>query len=289
MAENREILWRLIAASVNRPVTTVLISVILTACWAIEIGSLKYGTDVSNVRPDSLPEKILYDQLGVLFPSKEVIVVGIEDENLLNRRNIARLNRITRGIEKISQIDSVLSPTNVRLVEVQNDGVRVRRAAGPLPATDEQATDLRRRLQDQPLVMDTLLPQNGKAALMLAFVKAKAKGAYVAARIVELANDPKRNEGLTVHVAGRLVSAFWSKKVTRYSRFDDDGVGRHRRLVVGDVSQPARRVAARRHRCRLGVVDARFHGLCWHRLQPYHRSTSHTSAREHKVERLPFR
>jgi len=204
---------RLTALLVARPRTAIVLLLLATVVLSAGITRLRVDTDVTRDLPQHIPAKRLYDRMQKLFPSREMVVVGIEDESLFTPAGIARLDRLTRRLEALPGVDSVLSPTSARIIEATDDGLRVRRAAEPLPADAAQAEAVKHTLLEQPLYRGTLVSADARAVLIMIMVKAATREADVAERVIELARDPARNEGFTMHVTGRAAATYWAKVI----------------------------------------------------------------------------
>ncbi|MGI5860987.1 MAG: efflux RND transporter permease subunit [Myxococcales bacterium] len=174
---------------------------------------LTTDTDVTRDLPQDLEAKRVYDRIDELFPSKEVVVVGVVGEDLFSVESIARLDRLAKRIEALPDVQSVLGPTTARIISAIPDGMQVKAAADPLPATPEEARAFRDRLLAQPLFKGTVVSADGKAMAMLVMVKAGMREADCAEKLIKLAADPAASEGLTLLVTGRPAATYWSKVI----------------------------------------------------------------------------
>lgn len=195
----------------RRPWAFVLATVVSAAFFGYGMRYLSADTDVTRDLPQHIPAKALYDRIDELFPSKEVVIVGLEGDDLFTADGFAKMDRLTRAMEAMKGVQSVMSPTNARLISAVDGGMEVRPAADPLPKTAEEAKAVEARLYDQPMFVGSLLAQDRKAVATLVFIKAAAREADVAEQLVALAGDPARNEGLTLHVTGRAAATYWAK------------------------------------------------------------------------------
>ncbi len=192
------------------PRSTICVVLVLTFLMSFGMKLIKTDTDVTRVLPDHIPAKALYDRIGDLFPSKETIVIGIEGDQLFSVDSIARLDRLTQQLESLSAIDSVLSPTNATVIDIIPGGLNIRAAADPLPKTEDEAANFREKLFDQPMFLDTLIAEDGKAVALLVFLKPHIRESDAAKMVIELAADVNRNEGFELNVTGRAASSYWS-------------------------------------------------------------------------------
>ncbi len=196
-----------------RPRLVIAVTALLTLAASFGMRFLQSDTDVTRVLPDNLPEKALYDRMGEIFPSKEMVIIAIEGANLEDAATIQRLDRLTRRIEQLPRIDAVLSPTNAKIIRSEQGELIIRNAADPVPMTGLQALNFHQSLKDQPLLQDVLIKGDNSAIALLVFIKKSAREADAAQGIIELARDEKRNEGFVLNVTGRPAGTYWSRVV----------------------------------------------------------------------------
>ncbi len=189
----------------------ILSLVVLTLVLGYGMRFLTADTDVTNDLPRRIEAKRLYDQIEEMFPAKEMVIVGIEDPGLFTVDGVARLVRLTHRFESLDVIQSVMGPTNARIIEAADDGIVVREAADPLPMTRADVEAFEQDLLDQPMLRGAIVSDDGKAVAMLLFIRAGVREADAAEQVIAIADDGEANEGFTIHVAGRAAATYWSK------------------------------------------------------------------------------
>ncbi|RME29859.1 MAG: RND family transporter [Deltaproteobacteria bacterium] len=141
-----------------------------------------------------------------------MVVVGITDTDVFTADGIRRLESLRRQLEQLPGVDGVLCPTNARLVYLDDeDTLQIRPAADPLPSSDEQARRLAERLLSQPAYRSVIVHPSGRAVMCMVMVKASTRESDVAGRVIELADDAKRNQGFQIHVTGRAAATYWAR------------------------------------------------------------------------------
>ncbi len=195
----------------KHPWATIISTLLFTACLGAGLKDIHADTDVTNDLPTNIPAKELYDRIDKIFPSKEMVVVGIKSDALYDAKGIERLRSLTRHVEDIPGVDSVLSPTNARIITATDGLMQVKAAAEPMPSSPKEVEGFRQKLLSQPLYRGTIVTTDAKAFLLLVFVKSEAKESDVAKRLVELASDNKLNQGFKLHITGRPAATYWAK------------------------------------------------------------------------------
>jgi len=197
----------------KRPILIISILIIFTVIFGNGISKIKTDTDVTKVLPDNMPAKAFYDRIGEIFPSKEVIIIGIDNTDKFTIEKLKRIDRLTKKLEAISLVDSVLSITNVKLFSATYESIDIHSISDNMPNDEIQLQKTIKTLYDQPLLTETILSEKGRYVAILIFVNANAREADVAKEVLALTQDANQNEGFILHVAGRPTSAHWSRVV----------------------------------------------------------------------------
>ena len=200
--------------SIAHPWLVLGVLLVLTAAAGHGIRYMESDPDVLRDLPENLPAKQLYDRIGEMFPSKEMIFVGVESDKLWTPEGLQQLAALTTAIEEVPVVQQVMSPTNAQVVVGTDMGMEIRDAADPFPTTVAGAEGLRDFLLSQESTSGTVVSQDGQVAAIMVFLQAKlatteSKAAGQVAEAIEA------NGGdLTVYPAGRpMVTYLSSKKI----------------------------------------------------------------------------
>jgi len=200
--------------SIAHPIVTLAVLLVLTvgAGWGIK--HIEADPDVLRDLPDHLPAKELYDRVGEMFPSKEMVFIGLEADDLWTPERLADVAALTRAIEEVPVVQQVLSPTNASVVVGTAEGFEIRDAATPMPTSEAEAVALRDFLLSQESTRGTVVSADGEAASIMVFLQANlATTESKAAGKVAEAVDANVG-GLTVYKAGRpMVTHLSSKQI----------------------------------------------------------------------------
>jgi hypothetical protein len=150
----------------------VMAAVILTvAVLGSMIPSIRVDTDPENMLPADQPDRVLHDVIKERFGLHDMIVVGIVNESdgqgIFNLRSLATLHELT---DKIMQIDGVIAHDLMSLSTVDNisqEGpgtIRFNWMMHVAPTTGEQVEQIRQAVQRLPLLQNTLVSDDGRAA-----------------------------------------------------------------------------------------------------------------------------
>ncbi len=218
-----------------RPWAALGLSLLVVGGLSAGLGRLTADTDVTKDLPQSLPAKQLYDRIGEMFPAKEVLVVAVEDPRLFSPEGARRLSALTRALEEVDGVQSVLGPTNAKIIrgvaaakasddaseeaseETSADAgtgtMDVRPAADPLPKTPEDVRRWRARLASMPGLVGSIVSRDWGAVAFIVFIKAGRREADVAGHVFAVAQDPAASQGYELLIAGRPAAMYWAKRI----------------------------------------------------------------------------
>ena len=198
--------------SIRHPWPVLGLLLVATVGMAWGLGRIESDPDVLRDLPDNLPAKQLYDRVGEVFPSKELVFIGVQADDLWTPQRLQDLDRMTRALEDVPVVQQVISPTNASVVVGTQAGFEIRDAADPFPTTVSEAEALRDFLTSQDSTSGVVVSEDGAVAAVMVFLQAKlATTESKAAGQVAEAVDASCGE-LTVHKAGRPMVSYLSSK-----------------------------------------------------------------------------
>ncbi len=200
--------------SIEHPWATLAVLLVLTVGAGAGLRNMESDPDVLRDLPENMPARQLYDRIGEMFPSKEMLFIGIESEALWTPEGLRQVEALTRAIEDVDVVQQVISPTNATVVVGSDVGMEIRDAADPFPETPEEAAGLRDFLVNQEQTAGTVVSEDGRVAAIMVFLQAQlaTTESKAAGKVVEAMEAHKGD--LTLYPAGRpMVTYFSSLKI----------------------------------------------------------------------------
>ncbi len=199
-------------ASIRHPRLTLLLVLLSTVAMALGIHRLEVDPDVLRDLPDDLPAKALYDRVGDMFPSKEMLFIGVRAGDLRSPEALRQIQQLTRALERLPVVQQVLSPTNATVVVGTAQGMEIRDAADPFPTTPSEAGAFWDFLQEQENLSGMVVSQDGSVAAILVFLQARLQGTESEAAGEVLQVVEREGGDLELFPAGRPVVTYYSSK-----------------------------------------------------------------------------
>ncbi|WP_439509577.1 efflux RND transporter permease subunit [Marinimicrobium koreense] len=141
---------------------------LLTLAFSALLPLIQIDTDPENMLPADNPARVFHNEVKERFDMHDTIVVGVVNEqSVYNPQTLANLHSLSEFAEGL---DGVIAPDLMSLSNVDNI---TQEGAGTLrfewmmrepPDTQAQARTIRENVEDLPLLFNTLVSEDGKAA-----------------------------------------------------------------------------------------------------------------------------
>ncbi|MEE4172681.1 MAG: MMPL family transporter [Xanthomonadales bacterium] len=172
----KEFLLRL---SIGRPRLVYLLTFLLVLVTGALMPRIHIDTDPENMLPVDQADRVFHNQVEEWFGLHDAIVVGVVNDGpdgVYTAETLAALHRVSRAI---LELDGVIRPDLMSLAEADNitqEGPGVLRFEWMMrdaPGTTAQAERIRDAVARLPLVEDTLVSGDGKAAAVYVPIERK--------------------------------------------------------------------------------------------------------------------
>lgn len=212
----------IINLAINRPrLVYVLVTLVVLAC-ASQLPQIRIDTDPENMLSASDPARSYHAQIKRQFSLYDAIVVGVvaqRDTGIYTRDNLAVLHQLTAdilGIEQVitgevmalSQVDNITQQTQLTQHGAPGTGgIRFEWLMKQPPASSREVDAIKQAVERLPMLANTLVSGDGKAAAIYVPLSAKEHSYQVAEQIRALyAPLATSNPELEFHITGLPVA-----------------------------------------------------------------------------------
>lgn len=171
----------------------------LTALAVVATGAMMplihIDTDPENMLRADQPDRVFHNAVEERFALHDAIVVGVVNDGALGVFNPQTLEALHRVTERVLEIDGVIGPDLMSLSEADNitqggqGSLRFEWMMKEPPADMEGAERIREAVNRLPLLRDTLVSGDGKAAAVYVPLESKDLSYPVSRRIGEIVAD----------------------------------------------------------------------------------------------------
>ncbi|SHG06554.1 hypothetical protein SAMN04487965_3238 [Microbulbifer donghaiensis] len=160
---------------------------LLTVALGALIPNIQIDTDPENMLPADNPARVFHNEVKSRFALHDSIVVGaVAEEGIYNPASLAALHRLSKSI---LQIDGVVERDLMSLSEVDNirqegeGAIRFEWMMRNPPQTQAGADDIARSVASLPMLRNTLVSADGKAAAIYVPIEDKNESYRIAEEI----------------------------------------------------------------------------------------------------------
>ncbi len=136
---------------------------------------IKVDPDITSSLPKHIPAKLLYDRMNEIFPSRDFVLVAVESDSLFSPGTIREIFRITRKLEDLPDVYSVMSPTNIKVIRGTEEGMEVREILSQPPRTMEEVKAYEYTLFHSDLPIENIISKDRTMAGIMVFLKNTVK------------------------------------------------------------------------------------------------------------------
>jgi predicted RND superfamily exporter protein len=193
----KKTIMKIVEFSVNRPKLVILLTIFLSALFAIQFPKIKIDTDPENMLREDAPIRVFHQEVKKDFGIEELIVLGIvRDDGIFHHDSLAKMSRITNEILKIKGViaDDVVSLTITNNVVAKEGTLYVRPPMVEVPETREEIERLKEEVLDNPLFKDRLVSSDGKGAAIYIPIENKDIAHDVGEKLREIYSKEKGPE-----------------------------------------------------------------------------------------------
>jgi predicted RND superfamily exporter protein len=153
-------------------VLAVVVAVTVVALGGIvdfRTGRIRIEIDpsVERLLPEGDEARVFYDRIQRTFGSDATLLVGIQDDDLFTPEKLARIEKLTRRLEEIDAVESVLSLATASKIRGVEGDLDVSPFLDPMPGDAPAAARLRDEVLATPVYAGTLVSPDGRATGLL--------------------------------------------------------------------------------------------------------------------------
>jgi len=170
--------------------------------------TLQIDPSTEPLLPRDDPARAAYQEAVRDFGDDEVFVIAMETDDVFGREHLERLRRITDAIEKLPEVRSVQSLTDVIAFHWEPEGewIDVGRFLDEIPDDPAELRRLRERALADPLYRRTIVSDDGRTAAVNVSFREMTDKQFLDSRLeerIQVILAAEAEPGLSFHIAGR--------------------------------------------------------------------------------------
>ena len=151
----------------SHPLVFLVAALIFAAVFAVYNPSVKTVNNVDYFKLENDPDREFYEQFKSVFGNDEFFIIAFDADPLFSQQYLTLLDRITRDLEAIEEIESVTSLANVDDIIGESDYFEVRKFLEEIPDDPEMLASLRAQAVNNYLYVKNLLSRDARTAAIV--------------------------------------------------------------------------------------------------------------------------
>jgi len=197
----------------NKPKQLYLIVVTMVALTLAMFPMLQIDTDPENMLDKDATARVFHNQIKQQFVMHDMVVVGIvSKQSIYTLNNLATLNKISGYIQTLEEVimDDYLALDVIDNISQEYDesgnniGIRFSYLMKQAPVSEAQVDEVQKAIKRLPMLENTLVSGDNKAAAIYIPLTSKDKSYLVAEKIRRFANQ--LDTALNIHITGLPVA-----------------------------------------------------------------------------------
>ena len=182
--------------AIGRPKLVFWLTAIIALIAISQFPRIEIDTDPENMLPADQPERVFHNHVEERFTLHDAIVVGLvnhtNDNGIFNPDSLSALHKLSAEILKI---EGVIRPDLMSLAEsdnitqADNGAIRFEWMMKDAPSTAAQAVEIRDNVQRLPLLNNTLVSGDGRAAAVYVPIERKDLSYPISNEIEQIAKS----------------------------------------------------------------------------------------------------
>ncbi len=208
----------LIECSMQKPKQVFLLILAIVIFAGLQIPSIKVDTDPENMLPHDQADRVFHDEVKQRFSLYDMIVVGVvnkqHQQGIYNPQTLQDLHKLSLAIQSMEgvirqDLMALNTVDNISQSTEQAGTIRFEWMMRTAPETQLQADSIRQAVERLPLLQNTLVSGDGKAAGIYIPIESKSES-YRLSNEIQLVIDElvqaAPNSGNQFHMAGLPVA-----------------------------------------------------------------------------------
>jgi len=195
------------------PKSTLLVALVLTLFFAIQLPKLRVETEVDVYLPEGHPAVEYEDFVNEVFNYEESLVIAVFNEGpdgVFNPQTLAKIKRMSEEIAQIRYViaqrgEDIKSISTMDNIVGTEEGIEVVPLMEVAPTTRDQIEDLKENLYGNELFVGWLVSEDGTAAVILVKIEdGQDKQSHAYGEIKKLV-EREQGDGDRLYIAGQPV------------------------------------------------------------------------------------
>ncbi|MGQ9618392.1 MAG: efflux RND transporter permease subunit [Candidatus Aminicenantia bacterium] len=200
---------------IRNPRKIILVFLVLLLFFAYWTKGLKVDADIMRALPKKIPERRYYDRISDIFPGKEAVFVALKFDKLFSLESVNSIYNLTKEIENIKGVWSVLSPTNAKNIKGTEEGLEITENLSAPITSEGKLEEFKEKFLSDELMSELLLGKDKETFLIMILISKTAVSTKVTEEVIKVCEGfKKKNPHIEkLLFAGKPVATYYMGKL----------------------------------------------------------------------------
>ena len=166
----------------------------VTLLFGSQIPRSEIDPDMKSQLPEDIVSRINTEKIDELFGGTDMLMVLIQTDDVLAEETLKRIKKISREMNRIKDVDKVLSLFDLKSVKGEYGAMTVNPAVQRIPRNDIERESLREELQENDMVYGSVVSKDFTITAIIGLLKTDVSEAVILPKFTKLLKDNPGNE-----------------------------------------------------------------------------------------------
>jgi len=188
----------------RHPWIVLLVTLALTGAFGYGLTRTTIVNDIKQFLPSAHPERLYYDEVETLFGNTDLILIGLEADDVFTAPVLAQLVRLTRALEASPGIEEVQSLANIDNIVGEAGTLEVAKLMPDyeVPDSDEGLAALKAAATSWEMYTGALISRSGQQTCVVARAKEESHYAAVYEEVLRIVEAERQQGPCTLYLSG---------------------------------------------------------------------------------------
>ncbi len=155
----------------SHPFVSLITILLLTVFLGYFMKNLRVETRMEAGLPAHYPEVRAYNRMKELFPSRDLIFIGIESDSIFSLQTLQKIWDLSDTLEALRGVKKVISFATISKIKGTEEGFEVIPLMDDRPASSEECYRVAKLVDHDPMYEGMLVGKSGKSTAILVVLK----------------------------------------------------------------------------------------------------------------------
>ena len=158
----------------------------ITAFFALQLPKAEMDTELKNQLPPDLPTRVNLNKIEELFGGTDMVMIVLSSDDLLKASTLERFRELSDRMGKLPELQRIVSPFTAKDLRGEDGEMIVEQAIPSIPQDEAGVQELRKRLEENPLIHGNLISNDFKHGVIIGFLDPKASDEVLIEKLEKL-------------------------------------------------------------------------------------------------------